>query len=115
MELDLAACTRRNTHFRSEIEIEALIKGWETTPSHYLTLDATSLLQSGCISEVEMEEVSDTNDDDQDDIDEVRLDFKKGIILALIFLARNWNTKCAEFFEILRELLLLRNLRMFAT
>lgn len=73
MELDLPACTRRNTHFRSEVEIEGLIKGWETTPTHYLTLDATSLIQSGCISDVEMEEVSETNDDDEEDMEQVRL------------------------------------------
>lgn len=68
MELDLANCTRRNIHFRSEVEIEVLIKAWEATPSHYLTLEATSLLQAGCIPEVEMEVVS--NDDEEDDGDD---------------------------------------------
>lgn len=73
MELELASCTRRNTHFRSEIEIEALIKNWEPTPSHYLSLDATSLLQAASIPEVEMEEVSEPTDEEKDDPQEVRL------------------------------------------
>lgn len=72
MELDVASCTKRNVHHRSEIEIERLVAGWEHTPSHYLSLDATSLIQSGCISEVEMEEVPELDETENDDEDEVR-------------------------------------------
>lgn len=67
MELDVGACTKRNIHHRSEIEIERLVAGWEATPSHYLTLDATSLIQAGCISDVEMEEVATVSDEDDKD------------------------------------------------
>ncbi|GLV37354.1 ZAP3 [Carabus blaptoides fortunei] len=70
MELDIASCTKRNVHHRSEIEIERLVAGWEQTPSHYLSLDATSLIQAGCISEVEMEEVAELDETENDDVDE---------------------------------------------
>lgn len=75
LELDVTACTKRNTHHRSEIEIQKLVAGWEPTPSHFLSLDSTSLIQSGCISEVEMEEVENLNDCEQDEENQVRLIF----------------------------------------
>lgn len=85
MELDVAACTKRNTHHRSEIEIQRLVAGWEITPSHYLSLDSTSLMQSGCISEVEMEEVENLNDGDHYDEDtQVRL---FSYLLSILLLA----------------------------
>ncbi|KAK9708677.1 hypothetical protein QE152_g27075 [Popillia japonica] len=58
LEFDLATCTKRNIHNRSEIEIQRLIAGWEPTPAHHPTLDATSLIQAGSIPEVEMEEIN---------------------------------------------------------
>lgn len=58
MELDVQTCTKRNIHGRSEIEIERCVSAWEPTPSHHPTLDATSLIQSGSIPEVEMEEIN---------------------------------------------------------
>lgn len=68
-------CTKRNIHGRSEVEIERCVLGWETTPSHYSLLDATSLIQASSINEVEMEEINSPpqNDDDFDsDQNEVR-------------------------------------------
>ncbi|KAK4887026.1 hypothetical protein RN001_003297 [Aquatica leii] len=58
MELDVQICTKRNIHGRSESEIEKCVAGWEHTPSHHPVVDATSLIQSGSISEVEMEEIN---------------------------------------------------------
>lgn len=58
MELDIQTCTKRNIHGRSEIEIERCIVGWEATPSHHTLVDCTSLIQSGSIPEVEMEEIN---------------------------------------------------------
>ncbi|KAF2884051.1 hypothetical protein ILUMI_22116 [Ignelater luminosus] len=58
LELDVQTCTKRNIHGRSEIEIERCVSAWEPTPSHHPILDATSLIQSGSIPEVEMEEIN---------------------------------------------------------
>ncbi|CAH1961530.1 unnamed protein product [Acanthoscelides obtectus] len=58
LDLDPVQCTKRNIHNRSEQEIEDIISGWEPTPNHHPTLDASSLLQGeGPIQEVEMEVV----------------------------------------------------------
>ncbi|KRT83513.1 hypothetical protein AMK59_3142 [Oryctes borbonicus] len=67
LEFDLATCTKRNIHNRSEGEIQKLITGWEPTPSHHPTLDATSLIQAGSIPEVEMEEINSPASDEFDD------------------------------------------------
>ncbi|GJQ64991.1 hypothetical protein Trydic_g7153 [Trypoxylus dichotomus] len=64
MEFDLATCTKRNIHNRSESEIQKLITGWEPTPNHHPILDATSLIQAGSIPEVEMEEINSPPSDD---------------------------------------------------
>lgn len=55
MDLDPVQCTKRNIHNRTEKEIEDCISGWEPTPDHHPTLDASSLLQTSGIAEVEME------------------------------------------------------------
>lgn len=60
MDDDVAACTKRNIHKRTEKEIQDLANAWEKTPSHYIRLDVRSLLQAAAITEVEMEVVSDT-------------------------------------------------------
>ncbi|KAL0266910.1 UNVERIFIED_CONTAM: hypothetical protein PYX00_009328 [Menopon gallinae] len=61
MDDDVAVCTKRNIHKRTEKEISDLAKAWEKTPNHYLRLDVRSLLQADAITEVEMEVVSDTD------------------------------------------------------
>ncbi|KAF5302169.1 hypothetical protein FQR65_LT08592 [Abscondita terminalis] len=63
MELDVQICTKRNIHGRSEAEIEKCVNGWEQTPSHHPVLDATTLIQSGSIPEVEMEEINSPSSD----------------------------------------------------
>ncbi|KAF5286057.1 hypothetical protein FQA39_LY16461 [Lamprigera yunnana] len=63
MELDVQICTKRNIHDRSEAEIQRCVDGWEPTPSHHPVLDATSLIQSGSIPEVEMEEINSPSSD----------------------------------------------------
>ncbi|VEN61040.1 unnamed protein product [Callosobruchus maculatus] len=56
LDLDPVLCTKRNTHNRTEQEIEDIISGWEPTPAHHPTVDASSLLHAGGpIQEVEME------------------------------------------------------------
>lgn len=55
MDLDPVLCTKRNIHNRTEAEIEECIAGWEPTPSHHPTIDATVFLQSNHIKEVEMD------------------------------------------------------------
>uniref|UniRef100_A0A6P7F4H8 YLP motif-containing protein 1 n=1 Tax=Diabrotica virgifera virgifera TaxID=50390 RepID=A0A6P7F4H8_DIAVI len=69
LDLDPVQCYKRNIHNRSEVEIEDIISGWEPTPSHHPTIDASSLLQNSNIAEVEMEvedekssEPTETND-----------------------------------------------------
>lgn len=80
LELDIQTCTKRNTHGRSEVEIERCVMGWEQTPSHFSVLDATSLVQAGSICEVEMEEINSPpqNDYDSDSHNEVRLKINGG-------------------------------------
>lgn len=73
MDLDPEVCTQRNIHHRSESYIEDCISGWEPTPSHHPLVDATSFLQSlGSITEVEMEE-ADQSQDQKDDTGEVNI------------------------------------------
>lgn len=59
LDLDPALCTKRNIHNRSEAEIEECIAGWEPTPNHHPTIEASGFLQS-VITDVEMEEVEPT-------------------------------------------------------
>lgn len=66
MELDIQACAKRNVHGRTETQIAQLVERWEETPKHHLHLDATSLLQAGCIAEVEMDLVSDDENVEKD-------------------------------------------------
>ena len=61
LDCDPNLCTTRNIHNRSESEINALFKGWEPTPSHYLKMDLRNFLQGKEIDHVEME---DADDDD---------------------------------------------------
>jgi YLP motif-containing protein 1 len=74
LDLDVQTCSKRNIHGRSEADIEKCVSGWEATPSHHPVLDATSLLQSASIPEVEMEEVNSPESDvnENDDGSEVR-------------------------------------------
>ncbi|XP_025831805.1 YLP motif-containing protein 1-like isoform X2 [Agrilus planipennis] len=71
LELDVQTCTKRNIHGRTEAEIQKCVSGWETTPTHHPILDATSLIQSGSIPEVEMEEINSppsvNNDESQEE------------------------------------------------
>lgn len=57
MDLDPVLCTKRNVHNRTEAEIEDCIAGWEPTPAHHPTIDASGFLQANVITEVEMEVV----------------------------------------------------------
>lgn len=59
-------------HGRTEAEIQKCVSGWEPTPQHHPLVDATSLVQSGSISEVEMEEINSPQSDFEDDGNEVR-------------------------------------------
>lgn len=61
MDDDVAACTKRNIHKRTEKEILDLSSAWEETPRHYIRLDVRSLLQADAITEVEMEVVSEVD------------------------------------------------------
>ncbi|XP_063905862.1 YLP motif-containing protein 1-like isoform X3 [Zophobas morio] len=63
LDLDVQTCSKRNIHGRSEADIEKCVANWEATPSHHPILDATSLLQSASIPEVEMEEVNSPESD----------------------------------------------------
>lgn len=59
MELDAQACYKRNIHNRALGDIEATVARFYPTPAHHIQLDATTLLQSGAITEVHMEDVDD--------------------------------------------------------
>ncbi|EFA01550.2 hypothetical protein TcasGA2_TC007111 [Tribolium castaneum] len=63
LDLDVHTCSKRNIHGRSEADIERCVSNWEPTPQHHPILDATSLLQSASIPEVEMEEVNSPESD----------------------------------------------------
>ncbi|XP_044255410.1 YLP motif-containing protein 1-like isoform X2 [Tribolium madens] len=63
LDLDVHTCSKRNIHGRSEADIEKCVSSWEATPQHHPILDATSLLQSASIPEVEMEEVNSPESD----------------------------------------------------
>ncbi|KAK5643653.1 hypothetical protein RI129_007498 [Pyrocoelia pectoralis] len=69
MELDVQNCTKRNIHGRTETEIEKCVAGWEQTPAHHPVLDATNLIQSGSIPEVEMEEINSPSSDNMNEED----------------------------------------------
>ncbi|KAF7270560.1 hypothetical protein GWI33_016512 [Rhynchophorus ferrugineus] len=63
LELDPQMCSRRNVHNRTQKDIEDCISGWEPTPSHHPIVDPTEFLHSsGPITEVEMEEVEETSE-----------------------------------------------------
>lgn len=72
MDLDPVLCTKRNIHNRSETEIEECIAGWEPTPTHHPTIDATSFLQSNQIKEIEMEVSDEKMSQEETNIDETR-------------------------------------------
>lgn len=72
LDLDVQTCSKRNIHDRTEGDIEKCVAGWETTPSHHPVVDATSLIQSGSIPEVEMEEINSPASNFESDGDEVR-------------------------------------------
>lgn len=77
LELDVQTCTKRNVHERTEAEIEKCVSGWEPTPSHHPIVDATSLIQSQSIPEVEMEEINSPPSMEEEG-DEVRGDILQG-------------------------------------
>ncbi|XP_026730170.1 YLP motif-containing protein 1-like isoform X2 [Trichoplusia ni] len=59
MELDSQVCFKRNIHNRKLEDIEVICTSFCKTPSHHIQLDATTLLQSAAITEVQMEDAND--------------------------------------------------------
>lgn len=59
MELDAQVCHKRNIHNRSLSDIEVIVSRFFPTPPHHIQLDATTLLQSASIPEVQMEDADD--------------------------------------------------------
>lgn len=59
MELDPHLCYKRNVHNRKLEDIEVICTNFYPTPAHHIQLDATTLLQSGAITEVQMEDADD--------------------------------------------------------
>ncbi|XP_068139648.1 LOW QUALITY PROTEIN: probable cyclin-dependent serine/threonine-protein kinase DDB_G0292550 [Drosophila tropicalis] len=57
---DLETCLGRNSHKRSERDIQLVLDNWCATPLHYIKLDVTSLLENV----VEMEDVENMATDD---------------------------------------------------
>jgi len=56
MDMDVAACHKRNIHGRTLVAISEMVKHWEPTPPHYVRVDVRPLLQDDSIQEVEMED-----------------------------------------------------------
>lgn len=59
MDLDPQTCYKRNIHGRTLEDIETICARFYPTPAHHIQLDATTLLQSGAITEVQMEDADD--------------------------------------------------------
>ncbi|XP_068629593.1 putative uncharacterized protein DDB_G0281733 isoform X2 [Battus philenor] len=59
MEADVATCYKRNIHNRTMDDINAIQRTFFPTPEHHIQLDATTLLQSAAIPEVQMEDADD--------------------------------------------------------
>ncbi|XP_046867351.1 probable cyclin-dependent serine/threonine-protein kinase DDB_G0292550 isoform X1 [Drosophila willistoni] len=60
LHCDLETCLGRNSHKRSEKDIQLVLDNWCATPLHYIKLDVTSLLENV----VEMEDVENMATDD---------------------------------------------------
>lgn len=58
MDMDLAVCLKRNTHKRTEDEINRIIDYFEPTPSYHQKMDVSCLLQEDAIQEVHIENTS---------------------------------------------------------
>ena len=56
VDCDPAICATRNTHGRSEKDIQALYHSWEQTPAHFNKVDFSSFLQDKAIENVEMKD-----------------------------------------------------------
>ena len=56
VDCDPAICATRNTHGRSEKEIQSLYRSWEPTPAHFNKVDFSSFLQDKAIEHVEMKD-----------------------------------------------------------
>lgn len=52
MDMDVSTCTKRNTHKRTEEEVETIFQNWERTPASETLVDVRSLLQAASITEV---------------------------------------------------------------
>ena len=59
VDCDPAICATRNTHGRSETEIQSLYRSWEQTPAHFNKVDFSSFLQDKAIEHVEMKDADD--------------------------------------------------------
>ena len=59
VDCDPAICATRNTHGRSEKEIQSLYHSWEQTPAHFNKVDFSSFLQDKAIEHVEMKDADD--------------------------------------------------------
>ena len=58
VDCDPAICATRNTHGRSETEIQSLYRSWEQTPAHFNKVDFSSFLQDKAIEHVEMKDAN---------------------------------------------------------
>ncbi|XP_050343990.1 YLP motif-containing protein 1-like isoform X2 [Nymphalis io] len=67
MDLDPQTCFKRNIHGRSLEDIESIVAKFFPTPAHHIHLDATTLLQSASIPDVQMEDADDVTMEDAHD------------------------------------------------
>lgn len=58
-ELDSQICFKRNIHGRTLGDVQVVCTRFFPTPDHHIQLDATTLLQSAAITEVQMEDADD--------------------------------------------------------
>jgi len=63
VEDSVETCVKRNIHNRTREDITKLQKYWERTPSNFVRLDIRTLLQDAAVQDVEMEDVSDIEND----------------------------------------------------
>ncbi|XP_064489881.1 YLP motif-containing protein 1-like isoform X2 [Ornithodoros turicata] len=68
--MDPALCHKHSTHGRSLEDITKVIKNWDSTPSSYVQLDIRSLLQDDAITDVEMEDSTETPEETKDEGEE---------------------------------------------
>ncbi|XP_037072075.1 YLP motif-containing protein 1-like [Pollicipes pollicipes] len=56
MDMDVAACHKRNVHGRSLADVRQVVERWQPTPARFIRVDVRPVLQDDSIQEVEMED-----------------------------------------------------------